>query len=89
MEFVTFSDILRRAFELLLIVSTPFLLVSLFVGLIISFLQTLTNIQEATLAFVPKIISVFILAAILAAFISSQFNDFMKELFLAIPAIVR
>ena len=89
MEFVTLSDITKRSFEVLMIISTPFLVVALFVGLLISFLQTLTNIQEATLAFVPKIIAVFLLAVIMGSFVASEFSDFIKELFLAIPDIVK
>jgi flagellar biosynthetic protein FliQ len=64
MEFITLSDIVKRAFEVTFIISIPFLAASLISGLIISFLQTLTNIQETTLAFVPKIIIVLILALI-------------------------
>jgi len=89
MEFVTLADIVRRSFELLMIVSVPFLIVTLIVGLVISFLQTLTNIQEATLSFVPKIIAVFILAVVLGGFIVSEFSDYIKELFLSIPDIVK
>ena len=89
MEFVTLSDITKRSFEVLMIISTPFLVVALFVGLLISFLQTLTNIQEATLAFVPKIIATFLVLLIMGGFVVSQFSDFIKELFLAIPDIVK
>ena len=53
-------DISRDAVFTLLKVVTPVLLVALFVGLIIGIFQALTQIQEMTLAFVPKIISVFV-----------------------------
>lgn len=89
MELVTISDIVKRSFEVLLIITLPFLVASLVVGLVVSFLQTLTNIQETTLAFVPKIISVIILAAFLGGFLFSEVRDFIREIFLSIPKMVR
>lgn len=53
-------DISRDAIFTLLKVVTPVLLVALFIGLIIGIFQALTQIQEMTLAFVPKIIGVFV-----------------------------
>lgn len=72
-----------------MIISFPFLIASLLVGLIISFLQTLTNIQEATLTFVPKIIVVIVLGAILGGFIFSQMRDFITEIFMGIPNLIK
>lgn len=89
MDTVAISDIVRRSLEILVILSFPFLILSLVVGLVISFLQTLTNIQEATLAFVPKIISVIALGALIGSFLFSEFRDFISEIFLAIPKIVK
>ena len=53
-------DIAREALWLIIKCSAPLLLVSLIVGLIISIFQTVTSIQEQTLTFVPKILSIFI-----------------------------
>jgi flagellar biosynthetic protein FliQ len=89
MEFITLSDIVKRAFEVIFIISIPFLAASLISGLIISFLQTLTNIQETTLAFVPKIIIVLILALILGSFVTTEFLDFTKEIINSIPSLVK
>ena len=52
-------DISRDAIFTLLKVVSPILLVALFIGLIVGIFQALTQIQEMTLAFVPKIIAVF------------------------------
>lgn len=52
-------DIARDAMMTMLLVSAPMLLVGLIVGLIISVFQTLTHIQEMTLTFIPKILSIF------------------------------
>ncbi len=89
MEFITLSDIVKRAFEVTFIISIPFLAASLISGLIISFLQTLTNIQESTLAFVPKIIIVLILGLILGSFIATEFVEFTKEIINSIPSLVK
>jgi flagellar biosynthetic protein FliQ len=58
-------DIARDAILTLLIVSAPLMLVGLVVGVIISLFQALTQIQEMTLTFVPKILAMF--AAMLIA----------------------
>ncbi len=89
MEFITLSDIVKRAFEVTFIISIPFLAASLISGLIISFLQTLTNIQETTLAFVPKIIIVLILGFILGSFVTTEFLDFTREIINSIPSLVK
>ena len=52
-------DIARDGMMVMLLVSAPMLLVGLAVGLVISIFQTLTHIQEMTLTFIPKIVSVF------------------------------
>ena len=53
-------DIAREALFLIIKVSTPLLLISLIIGLVVSIFQTVTSIQEQTLTFVPKILVVFL-----------------------------
>lgn len=53
------AEISREAIYVLIAVSAPILILALVIGLIISLLQALTQIQEQTLTFVPKIISVY------------------------------
>jgi len=53
------GEISREAVYVLIAVSAPVLILALVIGLIISLLQALTQIQEQTLTFVPKIISVY------------------------------
>ncbi len=74
-------DISRDAIFTLLKVVTPILLVALFVGLIIGIFQALTQIQEMTLAFVPKIISVFVALILLFPFMLSQMRTLTEGLF--------
>ncbi len=73
-------DIAREAIWLILKLSAPPLLVSLVVGLVISVFQTVTSIQEQTMTFVPKILSIFITLLICGNWILSELGDFMTKL---------
>jgi flagellar biosynthetic protein FliQ len=73
-------DITRDAIYTVLITSAPLLLVSLVVGLIISIFQTVTSIQEQTLTFVPKILSVFLMMMICGSWMLTNMTDLMVEL---------
>ena len=57
-------DLMSETLFLIIKVSAPMLLVSLVVGLIVSILQTVTSIQEQTLTFVPKLLSIFLVLVI-------------------------
>lgn len=74
-------DISRDAIFTLLKVVTPVLLVALFIGLIIGIFQALTQIQEMTLAFVPKIIGVFVTIIFLFPFMLNQMKTLTEGLF--------
>ncbi len=81
MNEVEVLDITRDAVFTLLKVVTPVLLVALLIGLIIGIFQALTQIQEMTLAFVPKIISVFVTLIILFPFMFNQMRNLTEGLF--------
>ena len=81
MNEVEILDISREAIFTLLKVVTPVLLVALFIGLIIGIFQALTQIQEMTLAFVPKIIGVFVALIILFPFMLNQMRMLSDTLF--------
>lgn len=74
-------DIMREALMMIIKVSLPILLTGLVVGLIISIFQTATSIQEQTLAFVPKIIAVFMAIIIFGSWIMHQLTDYTTVLF--------
>ncbi len=74
-------EISKEAIFTLLKVVTPILSVALFVGLIVGIFQALTQIQEMTLAFVPKIISVFIALILLFPFMLNQMKTLSEGLF--------
>lgn len=74
-------DIARQAIFLVIKVAAPILLVSLVVGLIVSILQTVTSIQEQTLTFVPKLISILLVLMLFGNWMLSSVKEFMVELF--------
>lgn len=82
-------DITRDAVFLILKCSAPMLLVSLIVGLTISIFQTVTSIQEQTLTFVPKLISILITLLICGDWIVSNITAFMQDLFSRFGELVR
>ena len=77
----TVTEIANNALFLIIKVSTPVLLVSLIVGLVISIFQTVTSIQEQTLTFVPKIIAVFLTLMLLGHWMLNSMVEFMVELY--------
>jgi len=75
----------RRSFEVSLLLAAPLLIFSLAVGLIISIFQAVTSINEATLAFVPKIVAVMVAMVIFFPWMMSYMSDFTREIFALIP----
>jgi len=75
-------DVARDAIMTLLIVAAPLMLVGLVVGVAISLLQALTQIQETTLVFIPKILAIFLAMLIALPFMA----DAMHSNFLRITA---
>lgn len=71
----------RRSFEATLILSAPLLLFSLVVGLFISVFQAVTSINEATLAFAPKIVAVMVAMIIFFPWMMSYMSDFTREIY--------
>jgi flagellar biosynthetic protein FliQ len=67
-------DVARDAIETLLIVAAPLMLVGLIVGVAISLLQALTQIQETTLIFVPKIIAIFLALLVALPFMADALH---------------
>lgn len=79
------SDIINIASDTIWIIlksALPLLLVSLLVGLIVSLFQTLTSIQESTLTFVPKLLSIFIMLLLIGPWIINSIVEYMNELWM-------
>ena len=73
-------DIARETLWIIVKSSAPMLLVSLVVGLMISIFQTVTSIQEQTLTFVPKLLSIFAIIVLCGNWIMNNVVEFMIEL---------
>lgn len=69
-------DFTRQAVYTVIITASPLLLLALAVGLTVSIFQTITSIQEQTLAFVPKILAVFVGIIIFGPFIGNTILEF-------------
>lgn len=75
----------RQALETMLMVSLPILLVSLVVGLVISIFQSVTQIQEMTISFVPKIVITFVALLLFGGWMMAKLSDFTIEIFQNFP----
>jgi len=73
-------DIAREAIYTLIVVAAPVMLVGLAVGVVISLLQALTQIQEMTLAFVPKILAIFVALLVALPFMAEKLHAEMLRL---------
>lgn len=82
-------DLARQAIKVTLLVSLPILGIGLVVGVLVSILQAATQIQEMTLTFVPKILSIFIGLLFLLPWIMHQLTGFAMEIFHLIPTFGR
>lgn len=81
MNEIEIVDIARDTIWTLILISAPVMLVALAVGLMISLFQALTQIQEMTLSFVPKIIAVFLSMVLFMPFMISTLTDFSEGIF--------
>ena len=73
-------DVARDAIWTLVLVASPLMLVGLVVGVVISLFQALTQIQEMTLVFVPKILAIFITMLIALPFMADTLHSHMLRL---------
>ena len=80
MDEAALLEVARDAVIVVLKIGTPIMLVSLIVGLVISLFQALTQIQEVTLTFVPKILLGFVSLLLLAPFMLHVLTDFTEQL---------
>ncbi|WP_287985595.1 flagellar biosynthesis protein FliQ [Diaphorobacter sp.] len=78
----------RDALTLLLMIALPVLGVVMAVGLLVSIFQAVTQIHEATLAFVPKLIAAVVVFAIAGPWMLTTLVDFLRRTIEAIPSVV-
>ena len=82
-------EIIAQTFRVVLLASGPALVVSLAVGLLIGLFQTVTQIQEFTLTFVPKIIATFLCIFVLSPWITRIMVEYTRGLITSIPSLIR
>jgi flagellar biosynthetic protein FliQ len=80
-------DVGREAIWLTIQLGAPCLIVGLVVGVVIGLMQALTQIQEATLVFAPKIVAVFISLLIFLPLMGALMNGFMRHIAARIAAM--
>jgi flagellar biosynthetic protein FliQ len=73
-------DIARDGIWTMIIISAPMMLVGLVVGVVIALFQALTQIQEMTLVFVPKIIAIFVTMLLTLPFMGAVMQSFMNRI---------
>lgn len=80
-------DIGRQAIYTTMLVASPMLLTALLVGLVVSIFQAATQINEATLSFIPKLFGILAALAIAGPWMVMMLTDYMRQVFSSIPTI--
>ena len=88
MQFDSYADITHQAIKVALMISAPMLIGALIMGILVSLFQAVTQINEQTLSFIPKILVIVAALVFFAPWMSYTMTTFTKELFLSIPKIV-
>jgi flagellar biosynthetic protein FliQ len=81
-------EIGRQAIEVALMLAGPMLLTALAVGLLVSIFQAATQINEATLSFIPKLVAVFLVLTLAGSWMLSVIVGFMRHLLELIPEVI-
>ena len=80
--------IAQDALQVTVLVSAPLLLTALVVGLLVSVFQAATQINEMTLSFIPKLLSIFAALIVAGPWILSMLVDYMQRLYSSIPQAI-
>jgi len=83
------TAILRQGVLQVLIIASPLLISALVIGLVVAILQATTSIQEQTLVFVPKVIVILLVLALLGGWMFTSLGQYTMELFRKIPDMAR
>lgn len=77
-----------QAIQVSLMLGAPLLLVALVIGLVISIFQAATQINEATLSFIPKLVAIFLTLILAGPWMLEMMLDYIRALFMSIPQLV-
>ena len=83
------SSLLRNAIMQILTIASPLLITALVVGLTVAILQATTSIQEQTLVFVPKVIFILVVLALLGGYMFTTLGQYTTTLFSQISEMAR
>jgi flagellar biosynthetic protein FliQ len=89
MSEAAFLDLLKETLMLILLLSSPVLIVAMGVGLLVSLIQSVTQIQESTLTFVPKILASMVILVVASPWMLSVFMDHTERLLRHLSDIVQ
>lgn len=89
MSETVFFELAQRALGLMALIGGPILLASLVVGLLVSIFQAVTQINEATLTFIPKIVVTALLLFLIGPWMVGTTLDFMRALLIELPRYAR
>ena len=89
MTYATVLTLAREAILVAMLTAAPALLLGLVTGLVVSIFQAVTQIQEPTLAFIPKIMVVGLALMLFGPFMLSLLTDFMNRVFTQIPQMMQ
>lgn len=78
----------RTALETTILVASPVLLVTLVVGLLIAVFQAATQINDASLSFIPKVIAVLVTFAVAGPWMLTVMTDYMRRVLTGLPGII-
>ncbi|WP_263768704.1 flagellar biosynthesis protein FliQ [Propionivibrio soli] len=78
----------RQAIEVALMLSGPLLLSALVIGLIVSIFQAATQLNEATLSFIPKLVGTFLVLILAGPWMINMVVDYIRQLFERIPQLI-
>ncbi len=89
MDISTVIALGKNAMEVALLLSMPILVISLVAGLIVSVFQAVTQIQEMTLTFIPKIIAVAVSLIFLAPWMTKLIVNYTVQLYNSVPTLIK
>jgi flagellar biosynthetic protein FliQ len=84
----TVIDIAQEAIKITMLLSAPMLLGAMLIGIVISIFQAITQINEQTLSFVPKIVAIFLLLVLASPWLIETMSNYTVELISNIPKMV-
>jgi flagellar biosynthesis protein FliQ len=86
MDAQTAVDLGREAMNMTMLIGSPVLIAGMLVGLVIGLLQAITQIQEQTVAFVPKLVAMVLVLSLTLPWLINQMVQYSEDLITQIPA---